>query len=117
MEPLKTRLLARNRKTAKRIKVDDEIEVELIKPTIGDRLKAMEEAQAAGEVDGEGKPKEGRKGALFAARLMTLLMYRDGHPIFKKDEAAELIEQPWFEDVAKEMSDVFSPNPEAIRGN
>ena len=120
MEPIKSRLLAKNRKIAKRVELEigdgPAVVVELIKPTVGDRLRAIEAAHAAGEVDDAGNPKEGRPGALFAARLMATLMYRDKQPIFSKEEIPELLDAPWFEDLAQEMREVFAPKVEDLKG-
>ena len=120
MSEIRSKLLAKNRKTLKSaaVEVDGEpITVQIIKPTLGERLRVIESAQNAGEVDAEGKPTSPFNGARVTARMICTCMYLDGQPLFRADDHEEVLVAPWFEEVAPLVGEAFTPDEEALRKN
>lgn len=106
------RLLKKNRKVATTISIDLEDgtseTLTVLKPTVGDRLKVIEQAKAAGELDEKGEPKDQRAQVMLGARMVKSLLCKDGLPVFAETSLEELVDWAGLEDVIRECASVFS---------
>ena len=119
MGDLRNRLLAKKRKPAKQVRFEFDggtIDADVVKPTLGDRVKALDRAQRDGLVDKDGQPSSVLAGLQFVARLIAQFVYVDGAPIFDESDVDSITEAPWFEDVSAVVQSVFSPDPSAVSG-
>lgn len=116
---LAKRLLRKSRKIAGTVVVeldDDTSEtLTIIKPTVGDRLRVVDEAKAAGELDEKSEPKGNREQILLGARVVQALVWKDGLPVFEGTNLQDIIDWPAFEDVSKACATAFAG--EAIAKN
>ena len=111
-------LLKKNRKTAKTMTLDlgegDSLTVGILKPTVGDRLKVFEEGKAAGEVNEKGESPSPLMAARFAGRIIVKLVVLNDTPAFKMEEREDLLDMPYFEELAKEVGSAFGGDQEKV---
>jgi hypothetical protein len=110
MSHLKSKLLSKQRRTASTLslRVDEEmVSVDIIKPTLGDKLALLEKAQRDGLCDGEGRPLTPSGGAQLAARMVVMLVREKGVALFTEDEVADLIQSEHFEELSSAAGAVF----------
>jgi hypothetical protein len=114
---LKHRLLAKDRKVLKKIDLDGDT-VNICKPTQGDRVKVLEAAKAAGEMDEQGKATSTRNGLLTVARIAACLLYdpATGRPIYSDADLDDLIDAVWLEEIQEDLQDAFAPKMKDVRG-
>jgi hypothetical protein len=108
---LAKRLLKKNRKVAATITIDVDGTSEsltVLKPTVGDRLKVIEQAKKDGELDEKGEPKDQRSQVMLGARMVKALLCKDGMPVFADTSLEELVDWAGLEEVIKECANVFS---------
>lgn len=115
---LKHKLLAKNRKLLKTIDIDGET-VEIRKPTMGDKIRVLEESRAAGEINEKNEPANERAGLLLGARVAACLLFdpESGQRIFGETDLKEIVEASWLEEHLDDLQKLFSPDPEKTRGN
>lgn len=117
----KSKLLSKNRKIHKRVTLDVDgspVEVLVCKPTMGDRAKVVEAAQAAGEIDEKGEMVSGAKGLRMMGRVVATVLYdpETRQRLFSDSDLDDLLDQAWLEDVFGACREVFVPDVEAISG-
>lgn len=110
----KHKLLAKNRRVVKDVEIDG-VKVQIIKPTMGDRLRLIEQARAAGE---KNEPTGDRAGARMLARIAVCVINdaETGRPMFSVNDVDELLDESWLEDLATDLTDVFNVSEEKMRG-
>lgn len=116
--PLKNRLLAKNRKVIKSLDLDGD-KVHLCKPTQGDRVKVLEAARQAGELDENDKPTTPRNALRLAGRITACVLYDPGtgQRIYGEEDINALIEDAvWLEDVQEDVQAAFAPSMKDVRG-
>nr|BDT33768.1 phage tail protein [Myxococcus sp. MH1] len=113
----KHKLLAKNRRVVKSVEIDG-VKVDIIKPTMGDRLRLIEQARAAGEMTEKNEPTGDRAGARMLARIAVCVMQdaETGRPMFSVNDVDELLDESWLEDFATDLTDVFNVTEEKMRG-
>jgi len=113
----KHKLLAKNRRVVKTAEIDG-VKVEIIKPTMGDRLRLIEQARAAGEMNEKNEPTGDRAGARMLARIAVCVINdpETGRPMFSVNDVDELLDESWLEDLASDLTDVFNVSEEKMRG-
>jgi hypothetical protein len=115
---LKEKLLAKDRKTAKVTKLpmgEELVEVRIVKPTMGDKVRFLEKAQADGLVDAENNATTTLNGMRLAARMIIAVVYREGAPLFEAENIEDVVDAEWFEDLSKEVAAVFNPPKEETK--
>lgn len=108
---IKHKLLKKHRKTARTVTltVDGEpIQVDLQKPTLGDKLRVLEQAQKAGEVDEKNEPTSPLNQARLGARIVVALAHAAGAQLFEVADIDDLLDSEAFEALAKDASEVFA---------
>ncbi|TQF12478.1 phage tail protein [Myxococcus llanfairpwllgwyngyllgogerychwyrndrobwllllantysiliogogogochensis] len=113
----KHKLLAKNRRVMKSVEIDG-VKVNIIKPTMGDRLRLIEQARAAGEMTEQNEPTGDRAGARMLARIAVCVMNdaETGRPMFAVNDLDELLDESWLEDFATDLTDVFNVTEGQMRG-
>lgn len=113
----KHKLLAKNRRVVKSAEIDG-VTVQIIKPTMGDRLRLIEQARAAGEMDEKNEPTGDRAGARMLARIAVAVIHdpETGRPMFSVNDVDELLDESWLEEIASDLTDVFNVSEEKMRG-
>ncbi|ADO68699.1 hypothetical protein [Stigmatella aurantiaca] len=113
----KHKLLAKNRKVAKTIEIDG-VKVDIIKPTMGDRLSLIEQARQAGDMNEKNEPTGERGGARLLARIAVCVIHdsETKHPMFSVNDVDELLHESWLEEFAADLSEVFNVSAEKMRG-
>jgi hypothetical protein len=113
----KHKLLAKNRRVVKTVEIDG-VKVEIIKPTMGDRLRLIEQARAAGEMNEKNEPIGDRAGARMLARIAVCVINdaETRRPMFSVNDVDELLDESWLEDLAADLTDVFNVSEEKMRG-
>lgn len=116
---LKHRLLAKNRKVIKPLVIEGD-EVHLCKPTQGDRVKVLEAARRAGELDEHDKPTSPRNALRLAARITACVLYdpANGQPVYGEGDLDAIIDDAvWLEDVQEDVQAAFAPSMKDVRKN
>ncbi|RJS14612.1 phage tail protein [Corallococcus sp. H22C18031201] len=113
----KHKLLAKNRRVVKSVEVDG-VKVDIVKPTMGDRLRLIEQARAAGEMSEANEPTGDRAGARMLARIAVCVMHdaETGRAMFSANDVDELLDEAWLEELASELTDVFNVSESKMRG-
>lgn len=108
---IKARLKQVNRKVAKTIEIED-VQLEIRKPTLGDRARVIQQAQDAGEVDANGQPLGMASGLKLLARIAQVLLFdpQTGSRVYSIDEISIICESAWLEDIQEDLVSVFSPS-------
>lgn len=119
----KHKLLAKNRKLFKTVDIDagngERVPVEIRKPSMGDRLRLLEKAREAGDMDAEHKPTSERAGARVLARIAVCVLFdpETKRPLFADNDLDELLDEAWLEELAGDLGAVFNVSEEQMRGN
>ncbi|ABF91954.1 phage tail assembly chaperone [Myxococcus xanthus DK 1622] len=113
----KHKLLAKNRRVLKSVEVDG-VKVNIIKPTMGDRLRLIEQAREAGEMTEKNEPTGDRAGARMLGRIAVCVLHdaETGRPMFSVNDIDELLDESWLEDLATDLTDAFNVSEEKMRG-
>lgn len=113
----KHKLLAKNRRVMKTAEIDG-VKVEIVKPTMGDRLRIIEQARTAGEMNERNEPTGDRAGARMLARIAVCVLHdpETGRPMFAVADVDELLDETWLEEVAGDLTSVFNVSEEMMRG-
>jgi hypothetical protein len=113
----KHKLLAKNRKVAKSIEIDG-VKVDIIKPTMGDRLLLIEQARQAGDMNEKNEPTGERGGARLLARIAVCVIHdaETKRPMFSVSDVDDLLHESWLEEFAADLSGVFNVSAEMMRG-
>ncbi|QSQ17178.1 phage tail protein [Myxococcus landrumensis] len=113
----KHKLLAKNRRVVKSVEIDG-VKVDIIKPTMGDRLRLIEQARVAGELTETNEPTGDRAGARMLARIAVCVMHdaETRRPMFAVNDLDELLDEAWLEDLATDLTSVFNVSAESMRG-
>lgn len=107
---LKHRLLKKNRKVAKTVTLTHEggtTEVQIIKPTNGDRMAVLEAATLRKELDAENKPTSPMNGVRLGARMIQALVFHEGQPIWGEDDIESICAADFYDTLLADVSPVF----------
>jgi hypothetical protein len=116
---LKSKLLAKHRKVARSVELEFEggkVTVDVVRPTVGDRIKLVQRAQDDGLLNAENKPATPLASLRFVARLAIALVRVDGRALFAPEDEDDVLEAPFFEALASCVQEVFTPDDEAVLG-
>lgn len=111
--------LRKHRKVVRSItlEIDGEpVTLDIVKPTVGDKVRYFEDAQKAGEMDAEGKPANGTLQLRAAARILTFIVFLAGKPVFARgdvDAVLDAFEMEQLTQLANEAMPVFTGEKDA----
>ena len=122
MSAARNKLLAKNRRLHKRITVELEggaVEMDLRKPSMGDRLRVLEDARTAGDVNEKNEPTSERAGVRLLARIVSSVVFdtETGRPLFGAADLDSIVDETWLEDIREDVMGVFNVSMETARGN
>lgn len=123
MSELKAKLLAKERKTAKTVRLvlgEDTVEVRIVKPKMGDNEVMKERAKKLGILGDDGKPKDDDGTKRFGALMIATFAYDGEQPLFGVEDIeyiAKEMDVDVFTALATEIGHLLNPDPEKIRGN
>lgn len=88
------------------------------KPTMGDKLRALDAARAAGDLDADNRATSGLAGGRMLARFAQVCLFNpaSGQPAFTEAEVAELVDVAWLEGLGTKLQGLFV-DAEAAKGN
>jgi hypothetical protein len=119
MTNIKSKLLTKQRKVARSVELEfdgGKISVDIVKPTVGDRMKAVQRAQEDGLLNSDNQPSTPVAALQFVSRLIVLLVRVDGQPLFANEDEEAILDAPFFEELAKHVQECFTPSEESIEG-
>jgi hypothetical protein len=91
---------------------------DLVKPTTGDKVRVIEAAHKAGEIDAKGEAAGITGGIKLSVRVVTALLFKDGKPAFDPQKHRDqLLDTYGFEELAEKAGRVFrGESEEKLRG-
>lgn len=118
---IKSKLLGKNRRIAKKLAIEldgEKVEVAICKPTMGDRARVLAAAKAAGEITEAGEPTNQEKAVRMTARVVaaTLFDADTKQRLFTDADLDALLEEDWLDDVLPDCQAVFTPDTETVKG-
>lgn len=83
--------------------------INLVKPTIGDRMRLAEQSKLAGDLNEKNEPRSEFAMARMGARAMVMLCQTpDGKPAFDAGDVEGLLDAPFFVALLQELGPVLA---------